>query len=537
MVHLIPLLLSVTVWTPLLGALLLFVLWKMISTESFLKHGASLVSFAIFTLTVFIFSGLEPNGFQQLQEIRPWIPSLGLQYALSVNGVSALYAVSVTFLSFLVIIWSNLKNPIGVLYILIAESAMLGALFAQDLALFYLFWELLMIFHGGERRLYAAYRFFLFTFTGSLFILAGLLYLSVVSFRQLGYRSFLITDLMQLHLPQTAQILLATGFLVAFLVKVPAFPFHTWLRDAQCESPIEGSLLFTAILFQMGIYGLLLFVFPLFPAAWATVAPVLAVLAVISIIYGALLAYRENNLRAVVAYSSISHLGFCILGIAAFTNHTLTGAVFHSVAHAVSGAAILMLVGGLERSGGITLRNDGGGLATLVPAFAVLYFVVLVGYLALPLTNGFVGEAIIVVGSFTVFPLLTLCSLIGMVLGALYMLRIYGEIFFGAALKKTASLVNSENSESLICLNFSEWCAIAPLVVLTFAMGVFPTPILARIETVVEQVTQRVLSEQIKSGKLRYLTKEYNNNGGVPRRASVSKSFSTVSFFPFKAEK
>jgi NADH-quinone oxidoreductase subunit M len=375
---------------------------------------------------------------------------------------------------------------------------MLGVLFSRDLVLFYLFWELmlipvflLMVFHGGERRVYAAYRFLLFTACCAVFVISGLLYLSIVSVRQAGSYSFLISDLMNLKLSMLDQLLLGSGFLIAFLVKIPVFPLHSWLRDAQCESPFEGALLFTAILFQMGMYGLVTLVFPLFPLGWETLSPVIAVLGVVSILYGAMLAFKERNLRALVAYSSISHLGLCTLGIACFGVVTISGAIFHSVSHSLSAAAILFILGFLERNHGIVSRDQGGGLAYRAPMVAIVFFVLLTGYLALPLTNGFVGEVVVLVGSFPTFPVLTTVSLLGVVFGTVYAIQMYGDMFFGANLVKTG-----ERAENSIRFTWREWCVLLPLLFLTFALGLFPTPLFRAIEGTSKQLVNALESRR-----------------------------------------
>jgi NADH-quinone oxidoreductase subunit M len=296
---------------------------------------------------------------------------------------------------------------------------------------------------------------------------------------------------MNLKLNVLDQLLLGGGFLIAFLVKVPVFPLHSWLRDAQCESPFEGALLFTAILFQMGIYGLVTLVFPLFPLGWETLSPLIAILAVLSILYGAMLAFKERNLRALVAYSSISHLGLCTLGVACFGVVTISGAIFHSVAHALSAAAILFIMGFLERNHGIVNRDQGGGLAYRSPVVATVFFVLLTGYLALPLTNGFVGEVVILVGSFSTFPVLTTVSFLGIVFGTVYAIQMYGDLFFGAH-----QVPVGEKGEKSIQFTWREWCALLPLLILTFALGLFPTPVFRVVEGTSKQLVNALESRR-----------------------------------------
>jgi NADH-quinone oxidoreductase subunit M len=496
-------LLSIIVWFPIICGVGLYLFGLACSGYTwsgvFLKGAAVVSSLATALLALAILGEIDfQTGEPQLTEIYSWVPSMGVSYALGVHGISALYAVSITFLMVLIIAWSRLPEGAGLAALLCAEGAMLGVLFSRDLVLFYLFWELmlipvflLMVFQGGERRLYAAYRFLLFTACCAVFVISGLLYLSIVSVRQLGSYSFLIHDLMNLKLNMVDQVLLGGGFLIAFLVKVPVFPLHSWLRDAQCESPFEGALLFTAILFQMGIYGLVTLVFPLFPLGWETLSPLIATLAVVSVLYGAMLAFKERNLRALVAYSSISHLGLCTLGIACFGVVTITGAIFHSIAHALSAAAILFILGFLERNHGIVSRDQGGGLAYRAPVVATVFFVLLTGYLALPLTNGFVGEVVVLVGSFSVFPILTTVSFLGIVFGTVYAIQMYGDIFFGASHLK----LGTEGERSLQ-FTWREWCALSPLLVLTFALGFFPTPVFRVVEGTSKQLVNALESRR-----------------------------------------
>jgi len=312
---------------------------------------------------------------------------------------------------------------------------------------------------------------------------------------------------MNLKLNMLDQVLLGGGFLLAFLVKVPVFPLHSWLRDAQCESPFEGALLFTAILFQMGIYGLVTLVFPLFPLGWETLSPLIATLAVISVLYGAMLAFKERNLRALVAYSSISHLGLCILGIACFGVVTISGAIFHSVAHALSAAALLFILGFLERNYGIVSRDQGGGLAYRSPVVATVFFLLLTGYLALPLTNGFVGELVILVGSFSVFPVRTTVSLLGIVFGTVYAIQMYGDIFFGANQVETA-----REERKSIQFTWREWCALLPLLLLTFVLGLFPTPFFRVVEGTSKQLVS-VLESRRSADHGRLLQRQVEQDG------------------------
>ncbi len=440
------------------------------------------------------------SGVAQFSEQVVWIRTLGVYYALGMNGVALLLAATIAVLMLLVILWSKSAHSSLYSHLLLAQGAMFGVLAAQDLVLFYLFWEFMLIpvfllisLYGESEgvagdRMAAGFKFFVYTFVGAVFMLAAILYLSVISYRELGARSFLLADLLRLRLSPVSQIMLAFGFLVAFLIKLPAFPFHTWFRNAQCAAPIEGALLFTVFLFQMGLYGLIQIVFPLCPGAWSVLAPLLAMVGVISIVYGALLAYREENLRAIVAYSSVSHLGLCVLGIASFELLGMVGAVFHGVAHAVSALGILTLIGFLERRHAIRDIEGEHGLADAMPVLAITFFVTLLGYIALPLTNGFVGELLVLTGSFSRFPLLAISATLGAILVAVYMLAVYKKLFLGGAVERCSLRED---------IGFEEWCVVVPVVVLTFLMGIFPNAVTSVITPSAKHLADIVRSRRI----------------------------------------
>jgi NADH-quinone oxidoreductase subunit M len=436
-------------------------------------------------LTLAEVSALSVSGGSgvRLLEVIDWVPSLGLRYALGATSISALFAVSISFLFMLLFVWSN-TTALNLCSLLLVEGAIFGVLFSQDLVLFYIFWELmlvpvflLMIFGNGTRRFYAAYRFLLLTAVCAVWIISGLLYVSVLSVRQLGHYSFLLTDLTKLDISETAQILLCIGFIVAFLVKIPVFPLHTWLRDAQCESSWEGAVLFTAILFQVGIFGLITLIVPVFPLGWEVASPYLGALGVFSIFYGGVLAYRETNLRALVAYSSIAHLGLVTLGVAVYSVESLTGSVFHSIAHGISAAAVMFVIGTLGRRYGVINRDNGGNLAARTPLMSVVFFLILTGYLALPLTNGFIGELAIIVSVFSGYPFYTVLALLGILIGSVYVIQVFGSLFFGVPITDEHTV---EESQEVDRIGFTrrEWCALLPLLILTFGLGVFPTPFL-----------------------------------------------------------
>lgn len=493
-------LLSIFVWTPFVGALLVYICNRILGGGKGVALLSATTSVGLVALLLQDFS--LSSGSAQFSEQIVWIRSLGVHYALGMNGVALILAATIAVLMLLVMFWSKAGDPRLYAHLLLAQGSMFGVLAAQDLVLFYLFWEFMLIpvfllisLYGDTEgaasdRVSAAFKFFVYTFVGAVLMLAAILYLSVISYRELGVRSFLIADLLRLHLSPESQIMLAFGFLIAFLIKVPAFPFHTWFRSAQCSGPIEGALLFTVFLFQMGLYGLIQIVFPLCPGAWSVLAPLLGILGVISIVYGAFLAYREENLRAIVAYSSISHLGLCVLGVASFELLGMVGAVFHAVAHAVSALGILTLIGFLERRHAIRDIEEEHGLASAMPVLAVTFFVTLLGYIALPLTNGFVGELLVLTGSFSRFPVLAMVATVGAILVAVYMLAAYKKLFLGGAVERCSARAD---------IGFQEWCVLIPVLALTFLMGLFPNTF-----TSVITPSARYLAEIVRSRRVSF---------------------------------
>lgn len=415
-----------------------------------------------------------------LSEVHSFAPSLGLRYAIGINSIAALFGLSITFLIFLIVATNRLRSQLAVGLVLIAECGMLGSLFAQDLLFFYFFWELMLLpmffivtSFGDSDSEYSANKFIILTFAGSVLMLVSIMYLGAYAFREGKELSFLISDLKNINsLTITTEVLLAVGFMLAFLVKIPVFPLHTWLKDATCKAPLEGALIFISVLFQLGIFCLITLLFPLFPRSWIVLAPILGLLAVISIIYGAMLAFAERNYRALIAYSSISHLGLCTLGVTCFSSLSIVAVVFHSVAHAYAAAGILIIIGYFERRLNIFKTDDATGLIVKFPVLTTLFFILLLGYLAFPLTSGFVGELGLLISAIKVFPTYGLFALVGVVLGALYMLNMFSGLFLGQL------SVSDEAVEGKSPFSFLEWCFVLPTVVLTLLMGIFPTPVL-----------------------------------------------------------
>ncbi len=491
-------LLSILVWLPLAGALALLA-WPR-SNEGGMKLFALGVSLANFALSVVLFRQFVPTeAGMQLVENYPWIASIGASYHLGVDGISLFLILLTTLLSALAILssWTSIHKKMKeyLISLLLLETGMLGVFVSLDLVLFYFFWEAMLVpmylligIWGGERRLYAAVKFFLYTMAGSVLMLIAILVMYFTHQRETGKYT---TDLLQLygtHFSASTEMWLFAAFFVAFAIKVPLFPFHTWLPDAHVEAPTAGSVILAGVLLKMGTYGLLRFSLPLFPNATQTFTPLVIALSVIGIIYGAMVALVQPDIKKLVAYSSVSHLGFVVLGLFALNLQGVEGSILQMLNHGVSTGALFLLVGMIYERRHTRLIADFGGLWKVVPVFSVLFMVVMFSSIGLPLTNGFVGEFLILVGAFKDHPLATVLASTGVILGAVYMLWMYQRVVFG-------KLENPEN-QGLKDVNTREKWVLAPLIVLILWMGVYPKPFLARMEPSVQKLLTEVRSRQ-----------------------------------------
>jgi NADH-quinone oxidoreductase subunit M len=435
----------------------------------------------------------------QFVESYEWIPSMGIKYIVGVDGLSLLLVVLTTFLMPLVLLsqWhleeSGQKNFIALLLAL--ESGMIGALAAMDMVFFYVFWEAMLIpmyfiigVWGGKRRIYAATKFVLYTVIGSLLMLAAAVILYFAHFRQTGVYSTSLLDLYQVKLPLATQMWMFAAFAVAFAIKVPMWPFHTWLPDAHVEAPTVGSVILAGVLLKMGTYGLLRYALPLFPEAMAASAPVLIFCGVVGIIYGALTAWVQKDAKKMVAYSSVSHLGFVVIGSFAImaggelSVEALTGATYQMINHGISTGALFFLVGVIYERRHTRMLADFGGLAENMPLFAIMLIVATLSSVGLPGTGGFVGEFLILNGTFQAMPLAAVFASLGVLLGAVYMLTLCRKILFGP-------LDKPENKE-MEDLNARELGYLVPLAVLAIAMGVFPNAFMGKTKPSIEHLAK-----------------------------------------------
>lgn len=494
-------LLSLIVFTPLVGGLLLYFVPKRdgeVNTQ-FVTGVALAASLLAFALSLMMLSYFDPEftGYQ-LVEQSPWIESFGVSYALGIDGISILLVLLTTFLMPIVVLASHsVKQKLRayLFHMLVLETAMLGTLVALDAFLFYVFWEFMLApmyfiigIWGGKRRIYATLKFVLYTVLGSLLMLVAIFYVVWVYSRQHdGAVTFLLTELIaETVLSRSEQITLFAAFALAFGIKVPIFPFHTWLPDAHVEAPTGGSVVLAGVLLKMGLYGFIRYAFPLFPEGAQYFIPLLSVLAVVGIIYGALVAWVQTDIKKLVAYSSVSHLGYCVLGFVALNVISTTGSIYQMLNHGISTGALFLLVGVLYDRRHTRDMDEYGGLAGQVPVFAFLFLVFTLSSIALPLTNGFVGEFMILTGSFQTFPVLTSIAVLGVVFGAVYMLTLYKRTMFGE--------LNEAKNGTLPDVTPREFATFAPLLVLVFVMGIYPKPFLDLMEPTVEAYVEDLSS-------------------------------------------
>jgi NADH-quinone oxidoreductase subunit M len=414
----------------------------------------------------------------QLEIRQPWIPSLGISYHLGVDGLSVWLVVLTALLTPLALLgsWRGIETRVREfqVFTLLSEAGMLGVFCALDLVLFYVFWEAMLIpmyfligIWGHARRIYAAVKFFLFTMAGSVLMLVAFL----VLYQRSGTSSFDLARLVAAPVAPSLQMWLFAAFALAFAIKVPLVPLHTWLPDAHVEAPTAGSVLLAGVLLKMGVYGFLRLAIPLFPVAAARFAPWLATLAVIGAVYGALVALVQPNMKKLVAYSSVSHLGLVMLGVSALTPTAVVGSVYQMLNHGVSTGALFLLVGMLYERRHTHEISEFGGLKSVMPRFAAVFLLIGLSSMAVPGFNGFVGEFLILVGSWSFGRAFVAAAVLGVVLAAAYILWMIQRVFHG-------EVTNPKNA-TLADLSPREMAVVLPLVILALAMGIF-SPLITR---------------------------------------------------------
>jgi NADH-quinone oxidoreductase subunit M len=485
-------LLSTIIFLPSLGAVLAF----FIPSEELVKRMALLTSVLTFLMSLIPFFMFDPfTADMQFFERVDWIPAFGISYEVGVDGISLLLIILTTFLMPLTLLaaWDSIQARARefMICMLFLESGMVGVFAAIDLFLFYVFWEATLIpmyfligVWGGPRRIYAAVKFILYTMAGSLLMLVAILALYFLHRQATGEATFNLFQLWQLELPLSTQRWLFLAFFLAFAIKVPLFPFHTWLPDAHVEAPTPGSVILAAVLLKMGTYGFVRFCLPLFPEASIEATRIIALLAVVGIIYGALMALVQIDIKKLVAYSSVSHLGFVMLGIFALNRQGLDGAVLQMVNHGLSTGALFLLVGMLYDRRHTRLIADFGGVAKVMPIFAAFFLVVALSSIGLPGLNGFVGEFLALLGAFQALPRFAVIGAVGVILAAVYLLWMYQRVMFGE--------VTHEENRHLEDLNLREIVVLVPVVLVIVWIGTYPQPLLKRMEASTRAIVERV---------------------------------------------
>jgi NADH-quinone oxidoreductase subunit M len=469
------------------------------------RHGrtAQIISLVVSTLvflgTLLLWARFDPASADfQLVERHAWIPAFGISYFVGVDGISLLLIVLTGFLTPLALLssWESIHRNTKAfcIFVLLLESAMIGVFAALDLFLFYVFWDAMLIpmyfligIWGYERRVYAAVKFILYTMGGSVLMLLAILGLAYLHSVSTGAYSFDLVRLYDLRLSPDVQFWFFLAFALSFAIKVPLFPFHTWLPDAHVEAPTAGSVLLAGVLLKMGTYGLVRFAFPLFPVAASFFAPYLAILAVIGIVYGALVAMVQPDMKKLVAYSSVSHLGFVVLGIAALNVQGVQGAVYQMLNHGVSTGGLFLIVGMLSDRRHTRLISAYGGIKAVVPRLVAVFFLVTLSSIGLPGLNGFVGEFLILLGAFRWDPRMAAWAATGVILSAVYMLWMFQRVNYGP-------VTNSENA-GMSDLHPREWIVLVPIVAAIVLMGVVPNVFLRPIEPAVSRMIGQVQAQ------------------------------------------
>jgi NADH-quinone oxidoreductase subunit M len=488
-------LLSVITFTPLVGALLLL-LPPFKNNDNAVKWFANGVGALGFLVSLPLWFSVDFNHATpfQFEEKLDWIPTIGVKYYMGVDGISALLILLTTLLGFLAILssWNAIHDRVRAYYVflLLLQTGMLGVFCALDMFLFYVFWEVMLVpmyfligIWGAENRLYAAIKFFLYTLVGSVVMLLGILALyfesrKLPAFAQTG--TFDVTQWFQMGVPPDLQFWCFLAFFLGFAIKVPMFPFHTWLPDAHVQAPTAGSVILAGVLLKMGTYGFVRFSLPLFPQASLQLQNFMVLLAIIGIVYAALVTLVQQDMKKLIAYSSVSHLGFCMLGMFALNPLGLEGSVLQMINHGLSTGGLFLLVGLVYERRHTKDIAQYGGLASVMPVYATLTLIIFLASMGLPLLNGFIGEFMILQGAYSANRVWAYWAVSGVVLGAAYLLWLYQRVFWGK--------ITIEENRHLKDLDTRELATLVPLIALCFWIGLYPKPFLDYLHKPVRQI-------------------------------------------------
>ncbi|MEK6570045.1 MAG: NADH-quinone oxidoreductase subunit M [Bacteroidota bacterium] len=494
--------LSLVIFFPLVGILVvLFLRQEQVRSIKVIGIATAVIDFLL-SVYVYVMFDSQNTNMQFVQRLK-WIEGLNVSYYVGVDGISLLLVLLTTLLMPIALLssWNSITRRLKeyVFFMLLLEVGMVGVFCSLDLFLFYIFWEGMLIpmyfiigIWGGENRIYAAIKFLLFTLVGSLLMLVAIIWLAIYASgpQQLGRFT---TDLLELYriapaLPLAIQSWMFLAFALSFAIKVPLFPFHTWLPDAHVEAPTAGSVILAGVLLKMGTYGLLRFCLPLFPQASVKFMPLIAVLAVIGIIYGALVSMVQKDIKILVAYSSVSHLGFIVLGVFAINEEAIQGSIIQMVNHGLSTGALFLIVGMIYERRHTREVSEFGGLSKVMPVLATFFMIISLSSIGLPGLNGFVGEFLILLGSFQstflISPAYTVLATSGVVLSAVYLLWMYQRVMFGS--------VTKPENQTLKDLSFREVAVLVPIALLVFWIGLYPASFLAKSAASTKALVQQV---------------------------------------------
>jgi NADH-quinone oxidoreductase subunit M len=499
-------LLTLITLLPLFGALLCLLLPK--EEAGLLRGFAFAISLVTFGVSLFMLGGFEPARWNHVVD-KEWVAGFGVHFKLGVDGISLWLVLLTTFLMPIVLCasWSSIEKKTRefVVAMLILETGMIGTFLATDLFLFYVFWEVMLIpmyfiigIWGGDRKLYAAIKFVLYTMVGSLLMIVAIIYLYIRNHDATGVWSFDYDTLLKVVLSPREQLFCFGAFALAFCIKVPLFPFHTWLPDAHVEAPTAGSVVLASVMLKFGTYGLLRYAIPFFPDAFVRCAPLLNTLAVIGIVYGSLVAFAQKDVKKLIAYSSVAHLGFVVLGLGMWNVKAVDGAMLINLAHGISTGGLFLCIGVIYERRHTRKIDEFGGLATIMPRYFGVFMVMTLASVGLPGTSGFVGEFLTLLGSFdaykgwthlgVLFPhpkALTGVATLGVILSAVYMLYLFQKMMFGP-------LSNPRNRD-LKDLSARECAYFAPMIVMALWLGIYPSTFLSDIDPAVQKTVSELI--------------------------------------------
>lgn len=491
---------------PLLGAIILLFFKE--EKENLIRWFGLIVSVVTFIISLVILVQFDSSDaeFQLTQRIM-WVDSLNISYFVGVDGLSVLLILLTTFITPLTLLssWKAIEQKVRLFtfFMLLLEVGMLGVFVSLDMFLFYIFWEFMLIpmyfiigIWGGAERIYASIKFFIYTFFGSLLMLVAIIWLAVYASGPLGEFT---TNLLKLYevgptVARDIQTYMFLAFFISFAIKVPLFPLHTWLPDAHVQAPTAGSVILAGILLKMGTYGIIRFCLPLFPQASVELSSIISVLAVIGIIYGALVAMVQKDIKKLVAYSSVAHLGFVVLGIFAMTEEAMQGAIIQMVNHGLSTGALFLLVGIVYERTHTREISHYGGIAKLAPVYVTFLMITSLSSIGLPGLNGFVGEFLILTGSFKSAVLgnwwFTVFAASGVIFAAVYLLWMYERVVYG-------NVTNPKLNEELTDMNLREWIVLVPIIIFIVWIGIYPSTFLGMTEASTQEILKMVSSYTI----------------------------------------